>query len=134
MTDKYAIYTGNNITTVSLWIRRDGNEYPIYANTRGQTEWYSHDTDVYENTQSERLSNIMVEWLAHIYRARNGLYDLDTDSMFLAERQSEIEEHAPDKKPVWYEVEILNAIDNPGMTPEQEELLKWAHNKVGQND
>ena len=127
MNEKYAIYTGDNITTVSLWVRKEGDEYPIYANTRGQCEWYSFDTDVSENTTATSLSEPMIEWLAHLHRARNGLYELEMSTMLPASRRAEIAEHEPDEDPEWYEVEILNHIDKPGMTPEQEELLEWAH-------
>lgn len=123
--NKYDIYVGDNINTVSLWVRRDGKEYPIYANTRGQTEWYSHDADVYENTDTVGLSDAFIEWLAHLHKVREGLYE--REGMFLAK---DVEQHEPDADPEWYEVEILNAINNPGMTPEQEELLEWAYNEV----
>jgi len=127
--NKYDIYVGDNINTVSLWVRRDGKEYPIYANTRGQCEWYSHDADVYENTDTVGLSDAFVEWLAHYHKVLNGLYE--SDSMFLADR---IEENEPETEPEWYEVEILNVINDPGMTPEQEELLAWAYEQVEGED
>jgi len=125
--EKYQIYTGENISTVSLWVRRDGKEYPIYANTRGQCEWYSHSTTVYENTAPTQLSETFVEWLAHLYRVQNDLYD--REGMFLAQTY---EQHEPEETPEWYETEILNHINQPGMTPEQEELLEWAYEQVTQ--
>jgi hypothetical protein len=123
--ERYQLYTGNNIQTVSLWVRRDGKEYPIYANTRGQCEWYSHRPDVYENTNPHSLSDTFVEWLAHFYKVKEGL--IDRDGMFLADAAAHAE---PEQDPKWYETEILNHIDQPGMTPEQEELLEWAYQQV----
>lgn len=126
--EPYALYVGDFHKTISLWKREDGKEYPIFANTRGQPEWYSISTDVYENTTPTNLSDEFVEWLAHFYRARNGL--LDSDSMFLADM---VEEDQPDEDPKWYEIEILNEIGKPDYTPEQEDLLEWAYNEV-END
>jgi hypothetical protein len=80
---------------------------------------------VYENTEPEGLSETFVEWLAHFYKVRHNLYD--REGMFLA---TDYEQHEPDKDPEWYETEILNHINQPGMTPEQEELLEWAYNEV----
>jgi hypothetical protein len=127
MTDsQYVIYTGDTVTTVSLWKREGGKEYPIYANTRGQCEWYSFDPNHYENTSVETLSETCKEWLAHFYRVQQGL--LNDESMFPAER---VEADQPDAEPaVWYEVELLNAFDDRGLTPEQTDLLEWAHRVV----
>ena len=119
MSEKYAIYTGDTVRTVSLWVRRDGKEYPIYANTRGKSEWYTHDTEEYENTTPTELSDEFVEWLAHLHRVRTGLVGA-----------IEARETEPDADPEWYEVEILNAINQPGMTDEQAELLSWACEQV----
>lgn len=124
-TPPYVIYTGDHVTTVSLWKREDGREYPIYANTRGQCEWYSTDPKVFENTSAEPLSETFIEWLAHYYRVQHGL--LDGESMYPQER---VQADQPDAEPVWYETEILNAIGEPGLTPEQEELLEWAYVEV----
>jgi len=121
----YAIYVGDAINTVSLWKRDGEKEYPIYANTRGQCEWYSTNPDVYENTETAELSDKFVEWLAHFHRVKEGL--VDVDSMYYAKA---VEEDRPEEEPRWFETEILNAIGNPGYTPEQEELLEWAHNEV----
>jgi len=123
----YVIYLGDKIKTVGLWKREDGKEYPIYGNTRGASEWYSLDVGVYENTGVVELSDVFIEWLAHYHRVENGLLESDSDSMFLAEH---VEEDAPDENPRWFEVEILNAMGNPGYTPEQGELMEWAYNEV----
>jgi len=123
--EKYALYRGDKINTVSLWVRKDGREYPIYANTRGQCEWYSFDPDVSENTSASALSETFKEWLAHFYRVRHGL--IDTEGMFPADAYEQAE---PETEPEWFETEILNHIDNSGMTPEQEALLEWAYGEV----
>jgi len=126
MTDpQYVIYTGDTITTVSLWRREDGREYPIYANTRGLCVWYSLDPECYESTTAEPLSKTLKEWLAHFYRVQQGL--LDDESMFAAER---VDADQPDAEPVWYETEILNAFDSRSLTPEQTDLLEWAYREV----
>jgi len=125
MSEKYAIYLGDRINNISLWVREDGKEYPIFANTRGQGEWYSLNPDVYENTEPHSLSAEMKEWLAHIHRVENGL--IEHDGMFAAKA---IEADAPDADPEWYETEIVNQIGEPGFTPEQEDLLEWAYKEV----
>jgi len=122
---RYVIYTGDAITTVSLWRREGDREYPIYANTRGQCEWYSTDPECYENTTAEPLSETLKEWLAHYYRVQQGL--LNDESMFAAER---VEADQPDTEPVWYETEILNAFGECELTPEQNDLLEWAYREV----
>lgn len=127
MNDKYAIYVGDNIKTVSLWVRQEENEYPIYANTRGQCAWYSFRRDVYENAHPTELSETCKEWLAHFHRIKSGLIE-NRESMFL---RDVVEADRPDNDPeAWYETEILNAIGEPGYTPEQEDLLEWAYNEV----
>ena len=128
MSEKYAIYTGTELTTVSLWVREGDNEYPIYANTRGRSEWYSHDRDVYENTEPSALSETCKAWLAHFHRVTEGKIEDGGDSMFWADT---VEADRPDEQPdAWYEVELINAINQPGMTPEQEDLLAWAYSEV----
>jgi len=119
MTDKYVLYTGDELTTVSLWVREGGKEYPIYANTRGRSEWYSHEIDVFENTSAEPLSDTLKEWLASAHKVRSDEIDA---SPWRVE---------PDEEPeAWYEVELFNAVNNPGMTPEQADLLEWAYEEV----
>lgn len=125
---KYAIYTGNTINTVSVWVRRGEKEYPIYANTRGRCEWYTFDTSEYENTEPTELSSEMLEWLAHFHRVREGL--IDTHGL----PAKAIEDDKPDVDPEWYEVEILNSIGDPEFTAEQVELLEWAYNQVEANE
>jgi len=125
MTDEYPqyrIYVGENIGNTSFWMRTDETtEKPIMANTRGLTTWFSYKFDEYENTEPNELSNLCIEWLAHIYRARNGLYDSGA--------LPAIKDNEPDEEPVWYETEILNALNNPKTTTEQQELLEWAYEK-----
>lgn len=113
MTDKYALYVGDTINTVSLWVRRDGNEYPIYANTRGQTEWYTFDVDDYENCEQTSLSQAFIDYLAFLK------YQHDTGG-------TDPSAFPPEADPEWYEIEIWNAIGQPGFTKEQYELLEWA--------
>jgi len=113
---KYVIYVGETVNTTSLWVRRGGQEYPIYANTCGKSEWYSFDTNEYENTEATELSEAFIDYLAWL--------KAEQDSMFLA---SSLE--WPEADPEWYEVEILNSISDPSMTTEQHNLLEWASEK-----
>lgn len=129
MGDKYVIYLGDKVKHVSLWVREEDNEYPIYANTRGLSTWFSKDTDSYENTEPTSLSGEMVEWLAHYHRVEEGL--IEHEGMFLA---PSVEEDRPDVEPEWYETEILNHISRPSYTAEQRELMEWAYNRVEGND
>jgi len=132
MSDKYALYIGDNIQTVSLWVRQNGKEYPIYANTRGQCEWYGFSTDEYENVHTETLSERAIEWLAHIHRVQNGLLDTDSESMYLAGR---VKADRPEADPeAWYERELLNHIGEPSLTEEQAKLCEWGYNQVQENE
>ena len=121
------MYTGDNLQTVSVWKRNGDTEYPIYANTRGVGEWFSFDANVQENTTDKRLSDDVIEFLAHIYRVNNGKIETDSESMFWADM---VADDRPDVDLEWYETEFVNMINQPGMTPEQEELLEWAYNEV----
>ena len=116
MSEKYALYVGDTINTVSLWVRKDGNEYPIYANTRGTHEWYTFDPTDYKNSEPHSLSEELVAWLADYYRRIYGAGEVKGNSEL--------------PEPEWYEVELLGAIATPGITPEQEDLLEWAYNEV----
>jgi len=121
---EYALYVGDTVQTVSLWVRRGDKEYPIYANTRGQCEWNDFDTDTYENVSQDELSDGLIAWLAHIHAVNNGLLESESESMFYAERAKDAE---PDVELEWYEIELINSIGNPSLTPEQEKLLAWAY-------
>ena len=113
MSDKYEIYVGDNIPATSLWVRRDGKEYPIYSNTRGNCSWYTHSINEYANTAQRGLSQAFVDYLAFTkYQADTGGFDPTAQP--------------PENDPKWYEIEILNALGNPGFTKEQYELLEWA--------
>lgn len=116
MTEKYALYRGETVNTISLWVRRDGKEYPIYSNTRGQTVWFDFEQDVYENTDPHALSDALVEWLAELHRRITGEGEM-TPNLKMPERE-------------WYETELLNAIGNPSVTEEQSKLMEWAYEKV----
>ena len=113
---EYVLYTGDKINTVSLWRREGDTEHPIYANTRGKCEWYSFDADTYENTEPNALSDELVEWLAEYHRRITG--------------QGDMQSNLDMEDPKWYEAEILNAIGDPQIPPEQFELMEWAYNEV----
>lgn len=123
--DKYVWYIGDPIPSTGLWVRKNGNEYPIYENTRGQQAWYSFEVGEFDNAQITELSDAFIEWLAHHHRVRNGL--VENESIFPA---STIVDDEPDADPEWYEIELLNTIDNPDLTPEQEDLLEWAYEQT----
>ena len=110
---KYALYIGDNIQTVSLWVRDGDNEYPIYANTRGVCEWFSFDREDYENCEPHQLSDELITWLAEYHR-RIKAVGPTTDNSELPELE-------------WYEQELLNAIATPKVTPEQFDLMEWAY-------
>ncbi|QAS68882.1 hypothetical protein HFTV1-gp49 [Haloferax tailed virus 1] len=115
---KYAMYVGDYETTVSVWLRKNGEEYPIYANTRGQCEWYTHNVSDCENTTEQALSDGLKAWLAEFHRRINSVDDVTPN-------------HAmPDVE--WYEVEFLNAIGEPEITDEVMDLLEWAYNEEQQ--
>ena len=115
---EYIIYTGEKVSTVSLWERDGDEEIPIYANTRGQCEWYSTDVNEYENTTPNKISDSLIEWLAELYRRIEG-----DDA-----ENSKPNHMLPDLK--WYEAEIIDSIGNPAYTEEQANLLQWAHNEA----
>jgi len=117
---EYVVYTGTLVETVSLWRREDDKEYPIYANTRGQCEWFSFDVDTFENTEPNTLSDELVTWLSEYYARIQGV----------AETTPKTE--MPELK--YYEREILNAIDDPTITDEQWELMEWAFNKESDSE
>lgn len=113
MSEKYQLYLGDKVKTVSLWVREGDNEYPIYANTRGQCSWYTHSVDEYENTSPNSLSNEFIEWLAELHCRITGV------------GETTVNRQLPDLD--WYEVEIINSVGNPVLTEEQSELLAWAY-------
>ena len=110
---KYALYIGNNINTVSLWVREGDKEYPIYANTRGIHEWYTFNREDYENTEPHQLSDELIAWLAEYHRR---IHSVD---------ETKENRELPDLE--WYEDELLNAIGNPGVTQEVFDLMEWAY-------
>ena len=124
---KYHMYVGEKIPSVNVFKVEGEKEYPIYANTRGRTEWYTFDVDYYENTEQSELSNDLIAYLAHYYRVRENKLQFDSDSMYFAEM---IKNDKPDVDLEWYEIEFLNVMGDPRWTPEQEELLEWAYNEV----
>jgi len=115
---EYVLYTGETVTTVSLWKRTEQREVPIYANTRGQCEWYSTDVDSFENTEPNKVSEALLEWLAEMHRRIESV-DLE---------HSKDNHMLPDIE--WYEAEIVHAIGDPSYTHEQQALLAWAVNQV----
>jgi len=113
---EYVLYLGDLVQTVSLWKRDGDTEHPIYANTRGQCEWFRFDADTYENTSPNALSESLKEWLAELHI-----------------RLTSVEDGTPNRELPdleWYEHELINAIGDPAVTPEQAELLEWAYNEV----
>jgi len=112
---EYVMYTGDYQTTVGVWKREGETEIPIYANTRGASEWFSTDVNVSENVQQTKLSDPLIQALGDIWANMQNLSGggvIDTSGL------------------EWYEIEFLNAIGDPIITPEQEELLEWAYNEV----
>jgi len=116
MSEKYTMFVGDAIKTVSVFVRRDGREYPFYANTRGQCEWYTFSVDEYENVQQVGVSDELKAWLAE-YHAR-----------ITSEGETHHGEELP--KIEWHEKEFLNSIGKPEVTPEQFEMMEWAFNEV----
>jgi len=116
MTEKYTMFVGDAVKTVSVFARDDGREYPIYANTRGLTEWYTHEIDEYENCEQTGISDELKEWLAEYHARITGEGDM-TENMDL-----------PDLE--WYEREFLNAIGEPVVTTEQFDMMEWAFGEV----
>jgi len=116
MSEKYAMFVGEAVKTVSVFKRKNGREYPIYANTRGQTEWYTHEIGEHENVTESTLSGELKAWLAE-YHAR-----------ITGEGETHPNRELPEVE--WYEREFLNAIGNPCVIPEVFELMEWAFNEV----
>jgi len=116
MSEKYAMFVGDAIKTVSVFVRDDGREYPIYANTRGQTEWYTHEIGEYENVTETLLSDELKTWLAEFHARITGEGDTHPNREL-----PEVE---------WYETEFLNAIGKPVVVPEVFELMEWAYEEV----
>lgn len=110
---KYAMYVGEYHTTVSVWIRKNGEEYPIYANTRGNCEWYTHNVSDCENATEQELSEGLKAWLAEYHRRIHGVDDVTPNRAMPALE--------------WYEVEFMNAIGDPELTDEVADLLEWAY-------
>ena len=112
----YHLYLGDAVQTVSLWRREGNTEHPIYANTRGQCEWFTFNAGDCENTTPHALSDALVEWLAEMHRRIECVGDM-TPNRELPELE-------------WYETEVINAIANPAVTEEQFELMEWAYEEV----
>lgn len=116
MSEKYTMFVGDAIKNVSVFVRKRDREYPIYANTRGECEWYTFTIDDYENVQQVGISLALKHWLAEFHARITGEGD--------THRNSEL----PDLE--WYETEFLNAIGEPVVTDEQFEMMEWAFNEA----
>lgn len=110
---EYVFFVGEHIKTVSLWRRIGDKEHPIYANTRGQCEWYSFDAGECENTAETKPTEAF--WKA-LRKISNG------------EGRFSIEECE------WYEREVVSALGNPNFTDEQRELLEFAVSRGESNE
>ena len=113
MTEHYRMYTGDEVKTVSVWVVKGDKEYPIYANTRGRCEWYTHNLGECENTTGDELSDELITWLAEYHRRITGQGEMTPNR------------EMPDVE--WYEIEFLNAIGEPMITDEAFELMEWAY-------